>query len=153
MLRLLLLRRYPVSPDADGRLLRFEAMTQRASECVERDLSARTGSFLAIWLAPIVLAGLVTAFAPSPAWAVPIAWTAAFSWMAGACLLNARRCGRLHCYFSGPILLAGALAALALAIGIVDLGARGLTIIIAVTLALAGLTYGLERVWGRYRRT
>ena len=127
-------------------------MTQHANECVERDLSARTGSFLAIWLAPILLAGLVSVFAPSPAWVGPIAWTAAFSWMGGACLLNARRCGRLHCYFSGPVLLAGALVALALAAGVVDLGVRGLTITVASTLALACLTYGLEYVWGRYRR-
>jgi len=141
-----------VSPDADWRLLLFDAMTQHANACVERDLSARTGSFLTIWLAPILLAGLVSVFAPNPEWAAPIAWTVAFSWMGGACLLNARRCGRLHCYFSGPILLVGALAALALSAGVVDFGVRGLSITVAVTLALACLTYGLEYVWGRYRR-
>lgn len=141
-----------MSSDASRRLLLFEAMTRRADDCARRDLSARTSSFLAIWLAPIVLAALVAAFAPSPARSAPIAWAAALSWMGGACLLNARRCGRLHCYFSGPILLIGALAALALADGFVDVGAHGLTITVAVTLALASLTYGLERIWGRYRR-
>ncbi|GAM97412.1 MAG: hypothetical protein R3C31_10340 [Hyphomonadaceae bacterium] len=125
-------------------------MTQRADERAARDLSARAGSFLGIWIAPIVCAGLVTVFAPEPPWAAPIAWTAAFSWMGGACLLNARRCGRLHCYFSGPILLVGALAALAA--GVVDFGSHGLILIVAVTLALASLTYGLERAWDRYRR-
>lgn len=141
-----------MSADADRRrLLLFETMTH-PGDCVERDLSARTGSFIAIWLAPIALAGLVTMSAPSPPWAAAIAWTAAFSWMGGACLLNARRCGRLHCYFSGPLLLIGALAALALGAGIVDLGPYGLTITVVATLALAALTYGVELVWGRYRR-
>lgn len=141
-----------MSAHADRRLLLFDVMTQHADECVERDLSARRGSFLSIWLAPILLAGVVTLFVPDPPWAAPIAWTAAFSWMGGACLINARRCGRLHCYFSGPILIVGALTALALAIGAVDLGVHGLTITVAVMLALAILTYGLESVWGKYRR-
>ena len=124
-------------------------MTGYANDCAERDLSARKESFLAIWLLPIVLAGFVTVFVRVPSWAAPVAWMAAFAWMGGACLINARRCGRLHCYFSGPILIAGALVTLALAVGIVDLG---LTIAVTLTLALAGLTYGLEYVWGRYRR-
>lgn len=126
-------------------------MTRNVSERLERDLSARRGSFMAIWIAPIAFAGLVTLFVSQPAWVAPGAWTAAFLWMGGACLLNARRCRRLHCYFSGPILLMGALTALALAAGMADLGANGLTATIATTLALAGLTYGLEYVWGKYR--
>ncbi|MGD9968188.1 MAG: hypothetical protein AB7T59_16840 [Hyphomonadaceae bacterium] len=126
-------------------------MTQPADESARRDLSARRGSFIAVWVMPIGLAGLITAFAAGPGWIAPGAWTAALAWMGGACLLNARRCRRLHCYFSGPLLLLGALASLALGAGVLDLGDNGLTIIVLTTLALASMTYGLEYIWGRYR--
>lgn len=31
-----------------------------------------------------------------------IVWPAALTFMGVACLLNARRCGRVHCYVTGP---------------------------------------------------
>ncbi len=34
-------------------------------------------------------------------------WTAALSIMGTACLANAVRCGRVHCYITGPFLLVG----------------------------------------------
>lgn len=33
-------------------------------------------------------------------------WTVALIWMGTACLMNARRCGRTHCRFTGPFYLA-----------------------------------------------
>jgi hypothetical protein len=133
--------------DTDGRLLRI-VMTRSEAEGprAERDLSARGGSFAAIWLAPIALAGLLNLIAPQWSGA---AWGLAFVWMGGACLLNARRCGRLHCFFSGPILLIGAAVLFAVAGGALDFMPLA---IVAVTLGLAALTFGLERLWGRYRR-
>lgn len=126
--------------------------TKRASDCIERDLSARRESFVALWLAPLALAGLITVIPPDSTWVAPAAWGAAFAWMGAACLVNARRCGRVHCYFSGPILLIGAVLAAALAVRVIDFGPNDLTAIVAATLGLAALTYGLEWVWGRYRR-
>ncbi len=119
--------------------------------CVRRDLSASIGSFLAVWGAP-VLAGLIASFAaPSIGWAAG-AWSLTLAWMGSACLLNARRCGRLHCYFSGPILLVGALLAALIAFGSLDADATGLGAIIAGAFVLASLTYALELAWGRYLR-
>ena len=40
-----------------------------------------------------------------PASFVPIAWPVAFTWMGIACVFNATRCGRMHCYFTGPFFL------------------------------------------------
>lgn len=37
-------------------------------------------------------------------------WTIAFAQMGTACVANASGCGRLHCYFTGPFYLLGALA-------------------------------------------
>ncbi|WP_291298462.1 hypothetical protein [Elioraea sp.] len=119
--------------------------------CVRRDLSARAGSFLAVWGAPVLIGLAAGTLAPSTAWTAG-AWSLVLAWMGGACLVNARRCGRLHCYVSGPILLVGAGLTAASGGGVLDFGPTGVSLIVAATLALAVLTYLLELVWGRYRR-
>jgi hypothetical protein len=139
--------------DADGRLLCIIVTPdQHPHACTERDLSAHAGSFIAIWIAPIALAGFVMLIASESPWMTGAAWTVAFAWMGGACLLNARRCGRLHCYFSGPILLIGAVISFGVSVGAVELARLGLLAVVGATLGIAALTYGLEHVWGRYRR-
>ncbi len=142
-----------MSAHANGRLL-FELTRMRSDipeDCAAKDLSARAGGFMAIWGAPVAIATALS-LSPVPNWLSAIAWTIAFTWMGGACLLNARRCGRLHCYFSGPILLLGALMDAAVGFGVVTLGAQqGLTTLVMATLVLAALTYLLEYIWGRYR--
>jgi hypothetical protein len=64
-------------------------------------------------------------------------WTIALSWMGTACILNARRCGRTHCWFTGPY-LAMIIPVLALGWGIVSFGLYG-------WLALAVLDCALEQ--------
>jgi hypothetical protein len=51
-----------------------------------------------------------------------------FTWMGIGCVINAARCGRLHCYFSGPIFLIGALATFLVGFGFADLGSIGLSL-------------------------
>jgi hypothetical protein len=50
----------------------------------------------------------------SPAQYFVIVWPTLLTFMGVACLLNARRCGRIHCYFTGPffLLLAGGWASI-----------------------------------------
>jgi hypothetical protein len=122
---------------------------QRAPDeaCVRRDLSARAGGFLAVWGAP-VLAGLIVSFAGPPiTWAAG-AWALALAWMGAACLYNARCCGRVHCYVSGPNLLAGAIAAMAVAQGVLQVE---LDVVVIGALAMFAASYLLELRWGRYR--
>jgi hypothetical protein len=119
--------------------------------CVRRDLSARAGSFLAVWGAPVLAGAVASLFSPSVAWAAG-AWALALAWMGAACLVNARRCGRLHCFFSGPILLVGALLAGLIALGLFDADALSLGAIVTGALVLFSLTYAIELAWGRYLR-
>jgi hypothetical protein len=68
-------------------------------------------------------------------------WTLALAWMGTACLINARRCGRTHCRFTGPFYLAMILPALALGSGLIAAG-------LPAWLALAGLiVLGGKLVW------
>lgn len=49
-------------------------------------------------------------------------WTLSLIWMGGACLANARRCGRTHCYFTDPFFLPMAAAIIVHGLGLVDFG-------------------------------
>ncbi len=74
----------------------------------------------------------------------------AFAWMATGCLLNARRCRRVHCYISGPVLLLGAIFAGLVAAGVADLSPQVFGNAVSATLVLAMLSFVPEIVWRRY---
>jgi hypothetical protein len=74
----------------------------------------------------------------------------AFAWMAMGCLLNARRCHRVHCYMSGPVLLLGAIMAGLVAAGVTGLGPRTFGDAVSMILVLALLSFVPEMVWKRY---
>jgi hypothetical protein len=92
-------------------------------------------------------------------WGVPsalflggIAWGGARAWLwvpslavAGvACVANAARCGRLHCFVTGPTFLLAALVTVFVAAGVIDIDWRW---ILATVVAGTAAGYGLE--WGR----
>lgn len=72
----------------------------------QHDLLERNSKWL-LWGAPIIaliLGGFVEAFARM--WL----WTLALLVAGAACIVNAKRCGRRHCYATGPLYLVAALA-------------------------------------------
>jgi hypothetical protein len=78
-------------------------------------------------------------------------WTLALSWKGTACILNARRCGRTHCRFTGPYYLAMILPVLALGLGIVSSGFYGWIALGAVIILGSKLIWWVtERAWGRF---
>ncbi len=81
-----------------------------------------------------------------------VIWPVALVWMGVACLMNARRCGRRHCYLTGPFFLVMAALALCHGAGIVPLGDSGF-FWLGVVLLVGG--YGVlwklpEYLWGAY---
>ena len=88
---------------------------------MSRDLTLGTAGIF-IWGVPIAV--LVISARLGGLYAA-VAWPLALGFMGVACLLNARRCGRTHCYFSGPFFLALALVSLLYGLGALDLGKRG----------------------------
>ena len=82
-----------------------------------------------------------------------VTWTLMLLWMGGACLANARRCGRTHCRFTGPFLILMAAAVVAYAGGVLPLGRSGWSLLSAVTLVgTLGLWWGSESLWGKFTR-
>ena len=81
-----------------------------------------------------------------------IVWPALLAFMGVACMLNARRCGRIHCYVTGPFFLLLSLVALLHGLDVMSLGTNGWWILEA-TFVIGGatLTWVPERFFGRYR--
>lgn len=82
-----------------------------------------------------------------------VTWAICLGVMAAGCLVNAIRCGRTHCYFTGPFLLLMSLASLWYGFGGLSLGMQGWNWIGGVTLVGATLLYFFpEHLLGRYRK-
>lgn len=120
---------------------------------VKRDLVRKSNGGLLYWGLPIAVIVLTGAWHGNH-WIVTSAWTASLLVMGSACLVNASRCGRIHCYFTGPLFLALALASLLHGTGMLPLGIHGWDYIGGILLAGGVALYFVpEWLWGRYRRS
>ena len=120
------------------------------SRSPERDLLCRGPSTFLLWCVPWVVFAL--GFSAPPALKM-ILWTTSLAFMGVACLVNASRCGRIHCLFTGPFFILGAVASLGYGLGVLPLGASGWKWIGTVTIIGAiALTCIPELILGRYRR-
>ena len=82
-----------------------------------------------------------------------VLWTSSLGFMGILCLLNASRCGRIHCYFTGPCFILGAIASLGYGIGLLPFGPSGWKWIGNITIVGAILFSAIpEFVFGKYRR-
>jgi hypothetical protein len=78
-------------------------------------------------------------------------WSVALIWMGTACLLNARRCGRTHCRFTGPFYLALIVPVLLLGFGRISLGPFGWWILGAAILFGGKIIWwATESAWGKF---
>lgn len=83
------------------------------SPSAQHDFVANKKTYFLAWGAPVLILLLSWPIAMSP-WLQGLVWATALAWMGGACLWNARRCGRWHCFFTGPFFLLDAIASLAI---------------------------------------
>lgn len=107
-----------------------------------RDLTHGVSAWL-LWYVPIAVL-LASGFLHfGGAW-LPVA---AFAVMGAGCVANARRCGRTHCYVTGPLLLLAAIWAFLVALGVVTLHSNILSLVV---IGISLLAYGAEIPFGRY---
>jgi hypothetical protein len=112
------------------------------------DWLANVGSSALAWWIPKI-ASVAALFAPVPVRGV--VWIIALVWMGTACILNARRCGRTHCRYTGPYYLAMSVPVLVLASGTVGADFYGWFALGALILAGSRLIWwATERVWGKF---
>lgn len=117
-----------------------------------RDLLSDRFAAIAIYCLPIGVLIISGFFRISDAWR-SATWAGALAVMGIGCPINAFRCGRVHCYATGPFFLALAAVAILCALRVAPLGVHGWSTISIV--ALAGgiaLYYIPEILFGTYRR-
>ena len=107
-------------------------------ECAEgkirsRDILTNPWLTLTFFVLPVIAMVLAGSANVSNGWRT-VVWTAALATMGTACVVNALRCGRLHCYLTGPFFLALAVVALLFGLGVVPLGRNGWNLIGLATL-------------------
>jgi len=127
-------------------------MKSDTTTCESRDiLSSRRRVFVLYWLPAIAI---VVAGAPaiSNGWRT-VVWVVALAIMGAACIVNALRCGRVHCYITGPFFLLMTLAALLYGLGILRLGGNGWNLLGLIALiGTIALWWLPEMFLGRYRK-
>src|SRR5262249_32039749 len=80
-----------------------------------------------------------------------VIWIIGLIWMGTACVLNAKRCGRTHCRYTGPYYLAMIAPTFVLGSGIVTVGIYGWFVLTCVILLGSKLIWWMtERAWGRF---
>lgn len=105
-------------------------------------------AFLLLWAGPWVL---IFASSNTGNLIHTVGWIFSFTVMGGACLGNARRCGRRHCFYTGPLYLLAALASLLYGLHILPLGRNGWNWILGVAVVGSLLACcGLEKLFGKY---
>lgn len=115
-----------------------------AKSCESEDL-LRGWKGVLLWCVPIagVIVGL--SWPKGRAWL----WIPAFLVMGGACLANAARCGRLHCYLSGPLFLLAAAYVVLAEFQVVPMRPG---IFLDTVVVLSVIACLAEIPFGRYRR-
>lgn len=114
------------------------------------DLLASRGTTILVYGVPSLAIAATGTLGAGEA-VLTLVWTLGFTVMGVACIVNAVRCGRVHCYVTGPFLLLAAVAALLHGLGVLSLGPNGWQLLGMV--AVAGtvvLVVVPERLWGRY---
>lgn len=119
-----------------------------ATERPANDWAGTIRGFALAWGLPSVILVAGTYF-DEPARAV--VWSVALAWMGTACLLNARRCGRTHCRFTGPYFLVLIVPVLLQGFGVLQLGPNAWWILGGAILLGGNLIWCVsEAVWGKY---
>ncbi len=113
------------------------------------DLAGSLPKFMLTWGAPI---GTMLGSILLPPPIKTIVWIAALLWMGAACLLNAKRCGRTHCRYTGPFFIAMSAPVGLHGFDIFSFGPDGWRWLgISVAVGGGGIWWATEKFLGKYK--
>jgi hypothetical protein len=122
-------------------------MTETA-DTKPKDWAGNIRVLIAVWGLPLIVI-FAGAFAGTTL--RTIIWSLALLWMGGACLMNAKRCGRVHCRYTGPYYLALIIPVILQGTGQVSFGPYAWWVLGAAILFGGKIIWWItESRWGRY---
>ena len=129
------------------RVARQPIMADKAFEVSHHWVGNGRINILAWWAPKAAI--IVTLLAPVPLRAA--VWSIALLWMGTACILNAQRCGRTHCRYTGPYYLAMIVPITLLASGVISANIYG-WLALALFIIAGGwiIWWATERAWGKF---
>ena len=119
----------------------------RTPEAPAADITRNWGRLFLVYGVPLLAMQLVGNLSDSTL-AVAGTWTAGFGVMGTACLVNALRCGRVHCWFTGPWFLLAAAATVLRYMEVI--GLTWPTILNGGLLGALLTFFVSEKIWGKY---
>src|SRR6266478_2237478 len=120
---------------APRRVVPNSAMSSNPTTDISRDwLGARRTSWLAWWIPKLAM--IASLLLPVPARTA--GWVIALGWMGTACMINARRCNRTHCRYTGPYYIASIVPVILVGAGFAAVGIIGWIGLGAIIIAGAG---------------
>jgi len=117
----------------------------------ENDYARKSLPFMIGWGLPMIVLVSVNFLEEFlPAAPIILMMAGSYAWMGAGCVINAIRCGRLHCHISGPAMLIGAALILLVGFNIIDLGPIRVMHISYATITLVLFSFVLEWILGGY---
>lgn len=113
-----------------------------------KDWAGSFRAYMTVWGLPtlVIFAGIF-----ADAQTRTILWTGALAWKGVACLLNARRCGRTHCRFTGPFYLLLIVPVVLHGFGVLPLGTHAWWVL-GILILFGGklIWWATETAWGKF---
>lgn len=127
-------------------------MESGTTTCKSRDILSSPWRALVMFGVPAVAIVVAGSSAFSSSWRT-IVWAVALGTMGTACAVNAVRCGRVHCYVTGPFFFVMGLTTLLYGLGVLPLGQSGWNLI-GLTILVGAIVLSClpEMVFGKYRK-
>jgi hypothetical protein len=117
-----------------------------------RDILSSPWRALAVFWLPAIAIVVAGSSGFSSSWRTTV-WTVALVTMGAACMVNAFRCGRVHCYLTGPFFLVMALVTLLYGLGGMPQVRDGWNLIgLTILVGAIILCWLPEMLLGKYRR-
>ena len=126
-------------------------MESRTTTCKSRDILSNFWlAFWVFWLPALAI--FIAGTAAFSNTARTVVWSFALAVMGTSCITNAFRCGRTHCYLTGPFFLVMALVTLLYGIEVLPHGRNGWNFLgVTILAGAAGLCCLPEMFFGKYR--
>ena len=123
-----------------------DEISSAANSCCEPNDLVSQKSGILLWCLPTLALFVGLVWRSKLAWI----WIPAFLIMGIGCLVNARRCGRLHCYFTGPVFVLAAIYVALASANVLVLRPGAFLLIVGAIAMLACLA---ELPFGKYKKS